>query len=124
MNQQINYQGLPAITVPYVHAVKHRQTLYVSGLTAFGTESQNGDLLLQTQNILEQTTHILSVENRTKADLIKLIIFVKDIIKLAVIREILTDFYGAESPVSSLVEVSNLVHPNLLIEIEAIIALQ
>jgi len=37
-----NYPQLGEVNAPYVHAVKHGATLYVSGLTAFGTAAQQG----------------------------------------------------------------------------------
>lgn len=39
-----NYPPLDEVKAPYVHAVKHDATLYVSGLTAFGTAAQQGDM--------------------------------------------------------------------------------
>lgn len=32
-----NYPKLGEVKAPYVHSVKHGNTLYISGLTAFGT---------------------------------------------------------------------------------------
>nr|MBA2815907.1 enamine deaminase RidA [Candidatus Pantoea persica] len=40
--KSINYSELGPVTAPYVHAVKHADTLYISGLTAFGTAAQQG----------------------------------------------------------------------------------
>ena len=42
MIKKCSYDFLPAIAGPYVHATKHNQTLYISGLTAFGTGAQCG----------------------------------------------------------------------------------
>ncbi|MFA1645203.1 MAG: RidA family protein, partial [Enterobacteriaceae bacterium] len=35
-----NYPELGEVKAPYVHSVKHGNTLYISGLTAFGTAAQ------------------------------------------------------------------------------------
>lgn len=42
MSERINYKNLPTAAEPYVHAVKHKDTLYVS-LAALGTKSQKLD---------------------------------------------------------------------------------
>ncbi|MEF1172978.1 RidA family protein, partial [Vibrio sinaloensis] len=93
------------------------------GLTAYGTGAQVSGLIEQTQEILGQLSEILKVEKRSKSDLIKLTIFVRDMSMLGSIRELLFDFYDGHLPACSLVEVSKLIHPDLQIEIEAIIGL-
>ena len=40
MVERINYKNLPTIVGPYGHATKHANTLYVSGLTAMGSDAQ------------------------------------------------------------------------------------
>ncbi|HFP9441948.1 TPA: RidA family protein, partial [Raoultella ornithinolytica] len=42
MNRLIrkNYPELGEVKAPYVHSVRHGDTLYISGLTAFGTPAQ------------------------------------------------------------------------------------
>ncbi|WNJ97152.1 Rid family hydrolase [Vibrio ruber] len=123
MVERIHYEGLPQIAGPYVHATKHNQTLYISGLTAYGTKAQSSDLPQQSQAILNQIATILNCEQRLKSDLVKLTIFVRDISQLATIREQLFEFYEGHLPACSLVEVSQFIHPVLQIEIEAIVAL-
>ncbi|WP_072055700.1 RidA family protein [Aliivibrio fischeri] len=124
MVKRVTYEHLPQIAGPYVHATKHNRTLYVSGLTAYGTHCQAQDFEAQTNIILKQISEILKVEKRNVSDLVKLTIFVKDITKLPAIRTMLFEFYGKYLPSCSLVEVSNLIHSELEIEIEAIVALE
>ncbi|TOH88836.1 enamine deaminase RidA, partial [Vibrio parahaemolyticus] len=40
MVERVIYESLPQIAGPYVHATKHNKTLYISGLTAYGTDAQ------------------------------------------------------------------------------------
>ncbi|WP_444997023.1 RidA family protein [Aliikangiella sp. IMCC44359] len=124
MVDKVTYTGLPDIAGPYVHAAKHDNTLYVSGLTAFGTEQQKGTLKSQCEAILNQINIILESELRGIQDIIKVTMFVKNIEQLAELRVVLFKYYQEHLPASSLVEVSNLFHPDLDIEIEAIIALK
>lgn len=39
-----NYPELGEVKAPYVHSVKHGNTLYISGLTAFGTCAQQAGI--------------------------------------------------------------------------------
>lgn len=123
MVERITYPHLPSISGPYVHATKHNETLYVSGLTALGTAAQSRGVIEQCQCLLEQIEEILAYESLRKEHIIKLTIFVKDIGQLSQIRGALFDFYQGYLPACSLVEVSNLIHPDLLVEIELIVAL-
>jgi len=121
--ERINYEQLPQIVGPYVHATKHNKTLYVSGLTAYGTQAQALDIRAQVKEILAQISAIITLEQRAKSDLVKVTIFVRDMSMLASIREELFQFYEGNLPACSLVEISQLIHPDLLIEFEAIVAL-
>ncbi len=77
----------------------------------------------QAKEILAQISTVLKAEGCTKSNLVKLTIFVRDISNLASIRELLFHFYDGHLPACSLVEVSKLIHPDLQIEIEAVVAL-
>lgn len=123
MVERINYPNLPQIAGPYVHATKHNGTLYLSGLTAYGTDAQPLDMAAQAKEVLNQIAQVFEQEKRSKSDLVKLTIFVRDMSKLTSIRELLFDFYDGYLPACSLVEVSKLIHPDLQIEIEAVVAL-
>ncbi|HCB3602979.1 TPA: RidA family protein, partial [Serratia marcescens] len=47
--KRTNYPQLPTPGGPYVHAVRHGDRLYVSGLTAFATDAQGLSASEQTQ---------------------------------------------------------------------------
>nr|WP_314688297.1 RidA family protein [uncultured Pantoea sp.] len=65
------YPRLGEITAPYVHAVKHGETLYVSGLTAFGTPAQHQGIAMQAEEIFRQIRHIARAEGTDLSALIK-----------------------------------------------------
>lgn len=113
---------MPQVSGPYVHATRHCETLYVSGLTALGSSSQAEGLVDQTKTVLSYLSQILAEEQREKRDLVKLTVFVTDMSQLAAIRSVLFDFYEGYLPACSLVEVSALIHADLAIEIEAVIS--
>lgn len=58
-----NYPELGEVKAPYVHAVKHGDTLYVSGLTAFATTAQQADIAAQAEVIFQQLHTLAAQEN-------------------------------------------------------------
>ncbi len=118
-----NYPQLGEVKAPYVHAVKHGDTLYVSGLTAFGTSAQQADIATQAEAIFQQLQSIAAEENTSLAQLVKVTIFITSFDEINALRAVLFKHYGDHLPASSLVEISQLFSPDLKIEIEAIIAL-
>lgn len=118
-----NYPQLGEVKAPYVHAVKHGNTLYVSGLTAAGTPAQQGDMAEQAEAIFNQLRHIATAEHTSLAALLKVTIFITSFTEITALREVLYRNYGGHLPASSLVQVNGLFSADLRIEIEAIFAL-
>ncbi|QUY50422.1 RidA family protein [Serratia plymuthica] len=121
--KRINYPQLPAPGGPYVHAVRHGDTLYVSGLTAFATEAQGQTAQQQTQAVLEQLATITAAEGTNLKGLIKITVFLTEIGDLQAIRPVLFDYFDGALPACSLVAVSALFSPQVSVEIDAVVAL-
>ena len=117
-----NYSELTTPVGPYVHAVRHSDTLYLSGLTAFGTDDQGATIDRQTKRIFEQIETIAKAERTDLSCLIKVTLFVSDLSNIAELREALFAIYDKDIPASSLVKVDALFSPELKIEVEAILA--
>ncbi|MDW6005468.1 RidA family protein [Vibrio mangrovi] len=120
--QRKNYASLDEPIGPYVHAVRHENTLYLSGLTAFGTSAQFDPIELQTKAIFEQIRSICQAENTGLENLIKITAFVTDLSRMSELRQALFEVYGEHLPASSLIHVAGLFSPELKIEIEAVVA--
>ncbi|WP_347116474.1 RidA family protein [Leclercia sp. S52] len=118
-----NYPELGEVKAPYVHSVKHGNTLYISGLTAFGTAAQHKGITEQAEEIFSQIRKIASAEGTDFSALIKVTIFITSFAEIDALRKVLFQNYGEHLPASSLVEVSRLFSPDLLIEIEAVFGL-
>lgn len=118
-----NYPELGEVKAPYVHSVKHGNTLYISGLTAFGTAAQHQGIAGQAEEIFRQLRTIVSAEGTDFSSLIKVTLFITSFDEITELRNVLYQNYGDHLPASSLVEVSRLFSPDLAIEIEAIFAL-
>ncbi|ABP61357.1 RidA family protein [Enterobacter sp. 638] len=118
-----NYPALGEVKAPYVHSVKHGQTLYISGLTAFGTPAHHKGIAEQAEEIFSLLRKIVSAEDADFSALIKVTIFITSFDEIDELRNVLYRNYGDHLPASSLVEVSRLFSPDLSIEIEAIFGL-
>ncbi len=122
MIERKHYSNLPAPVGPYVHGVKHNDTVYLSGVTAFGTPAQEGSLVAQLQSVFQQISAIAEEEGGSLADLLKVTLFVTDLSELLPAREALLKIYGDHLPASSVIKVEQLFLPSLKIEVEAILA--
>ena len=118
-----NYPQLGEIKGPYVHAVRHGETLYISGLTAFGSAAQQADIATQAEEIFRQLRLIAEEEGTSLHALLKVTIYVTSLTHIDALRAVLYRHYGDHLPASALVQVSQLMSPDLLVEIEAILAL-
>lgn len=118
-----NYKPLSPPVGPYSHAVKHGNILYLSGLTAHGTEAQGKSMSDQARAIFQQINAIASAEGTGIQSIIKVMVFITDFKQAQNLREELFRQYGENLPASSLVEVAKLFSPDVNIEIEAILGL-
>ena len=118
-----NYEKLAPPVGPYSHAVKYGNTLYLSGLTAYGTEAQGKSMAEQARAIFSQLKIIAQAEGSDLSSLIKVTVFITDFTQAQELREELFRQYGGNLPASSLVEVSKLFAPDVSIEIEAVLGL-
>jgi len=121
--QRHNYETLGLPLGPYVHSVTHQNTLYTSGLTAFGTKAERGTISEQAQAIFTQLELIAEQQSTSLKHLIKVTIFVTDLTDIDKLRDYLFEFYGENLPASSLIKIDSLFSPDLLIEVEAILAI-
>ncbi len=117
-----NYPSLDQPVGPYVHAVKHGNTLYLSGLTAFGTDAQSDSIENQAKEIFRQIQEIAISEDSCLDNIIKVTIFVTELSRINELRHALFDIYGKNLPASSLIHIAGLFDKELKIEIEAIIS--
>lgn len=121
--QRKNYDELGEVLGPYTHSVIHQNTLYTSGLTAYGSPAQKKGIADQTRIIFSQLNHICNTHNTTLKNLVKVTIFVTRLDEMGPLRTTLFELYNEEIPASSLVKVDALFSEDLKIEIEAIIGL-
>ena len=98
--------------------------VFASGQVARDVDGQLvglGDIRVQTRKTLENLRAVLAEGGATMDDVVKVTVFVTNLSEhFAAIHEIRGEFFQPAYPASTLVEVSSLVDPEMLIEIEAI----
>lgn len=102
--------------------------VFVSGITARqgadGDLLRGGDIVAQSRLILENMRSILAEAGATLDDVVKTTTFVRDADQIDRYRAVRDEFFGATPPASSIVEVSRLYDPAMLVEVEAIAAVR
>jgi enamine deaminase RidA (YjgF/YER057c/UK114 family) len=116
----------PSVRTPpgYSHSVQGAGLVFVSGQVALDAEGSVvgvGDMAAQARQAFRNLGAVLDAAGSSFTDLVKLTYFVRDVDAVASIRAARDEFVDTASPpASTLVEVSRLVMPDLLIEIEAV----
>lgn len=123
--EHLNPDGMPPPVGPYsnVVATEPGKMVFVAGQVAYDAEGKvvgPGDVAAQTRQVMENVKLALEAAGASFGDVVKIVNYITDMGEFskmaAVRREYLTEPY----PISSLVEVSALMEPDLIIEIEAI----
>lgn len=112
--------------VGYCRAVRIGNIIEVSGTTSFDGDSLIGkdDLYSQTKFIILKIEKSLQDTGAELSDVIRTRMYVTDISKWEDAAKAHAEFFGTIKPVTTLVEVSSLIDPDMLIEIEASAVIQ
>ncbi|MEX0722469.1 MAG: RidA family protein [Gracilimonas sp.] len=108
--------------VGYSRAVKVGNQIFVSGTTAVDEEGNivgEGDVYLQTKQCILNIEKALNKVGASLDDVVRTRTFITNIEQWEAFGKAHTEFFEAIKPAATLVEVSKLIHPKLLVEIEA-----
>lgn len=96
--------------------------VFIAGMTArTGTEIVGGSSMYkQAQAIFAKIKHYMEAAGGCMDDIVKVDIFVTDILRREEVWQARREFFTGDFPVSTLVEVRALAIPELLVEIEAV----
>ena len=112
--------------VGYCRAVRIGNIIEVSGTTSVDGDSLIGkdDLYSQTKFIILKIEKALQNAGAELTDVVRTRMYVTDISKWEEAAKAHAEFFGAIKPATTLVEVSGLIDPDMLIEIEASAVIQ
>jgi len=100
--------------------------IWISGQLSFDEHEQfigKGHMGAQTEQCIKNIESALKQLGGTLDDIVQVIVFVKDMEDLKTIHHVRLKYFKEPYPTSTLVEVSGFVHPDALIEINAMAVL-
>ena len=125
-----NPEGLSKLRVSlYNHCVRVSgtgTTLYLAGQLARDADGRTvgvGDIRAQTEQVILNMQKILRAEGGDLQNLVKVTVFVTDMRHFDAISEVRRRYFADDLPASTIVEVSKLAQPDLMIEIEGVAVL-
>lgn len=98
--------------------------VFIAGMTARGAEFDGEinakDAYAQAQAIFTKIKHLMEEAGGCMDDVVKVLIYLTDINDRDAVWKARREFFSGDYPVSTLIEISKLVRPELCVEIEAI----
>jgi 2-iminobutanoate/2-iminopropanoate deaminase len=122
MMKKIHTSKAPAAVGPYSQGVLAGNTLYVSGQLPFVAETMtliSPEVKDQTKKSLENILAIVEAAGFKKEDIVKCMVFMKDLSKFSEMNEAYQQFFEGHKPARVAVEVSRL-PKDVDVEIDAI----
>ncbi|MGH7317262.1 MAG: RidA family protein [Candidatus Rokuibacteriota bacterium] len=124
--EEIWVPGMPQPISHFVHVVRAGRLVFVSGCVASDDQGRTvggSDVVAQTRQAFENIKRCLAAAGATFADVCKVTVYLKNVAHREQVNTVRKEYFGATRPASTLIEISQFVRPDLLIEIESIAVL-
>jgi 2-iminobutanoate/2-iminopropanoate deaminase len=111
---------------PFSQCTRVGNLLFISGQVAWDREGKvvaPGDAAVQARQAFENMRNLLQAAGATMDDVVKINLYLTNIADSAAVRKVREEFFQPPYPAATSVEVSKLVLPELVVEVEAIAAL-
>ena len=120
--REVMVEGLAEPLSHYADAVVAGDALYVSGIVPVDASGAvvGDDVVAQARQVFATMKQVLAAAGATPADVVKVTVYLLDVDDRPLINPVRQEFFGSARPASTLVEVSRLVVPGALLEIEAV----
>ncbi len=126
--ESIPFGGAMKMKVAFCNAMavdlsQAKRMIWVSGQIAFDEKEQligKGNIRVQTEQCLKNIQAALQKLGGSMEDVVQVTVFVKEMSGLKDIHDIRLKYFREPYPTSTLVEVKGFVHPDALIEINAV----
>lgn len=126
LREELTVTGLPAPISHYTDAVRFGDLLFISGVAPL---DENGKLVgendpaEQTRQIFRNMQRVLDMAGASAADILKVTVYLENVDDRHKINPVRQEFFGKTKPASTLIEVSRLAIPGMVVEIEAVVGL-
>ncbi|MBQ7245715.1 MAG: RidA family protein [Firmicutes bacterium] len=121
MNKMIFADNAPKAVGPYSHGVDTGSMFFCSG--QLGLDPETGELkdgvINQAKMSLANMDAVLKAAGYEKTDVVKTVVFIKDMNDFAAVNEVYAEYFGEHKPARSCVEVARLPKDGM-VEIECI----
>ena len=107
----------------FTDAVQAGDLLFVSGIVPVDENRElvgGDDVVAQARAVFANMSDVLAAAGCTFADVVKVTVFLTDVADRPLVNPVREEFFGEARPASTLVDVSRLVLPEFLIEVEAV----
>ena len=124
--ERLNPRDAATPSGPYVNAVRAGKLVFVSGQVAYGPDGGIvgvGDVEAQATQVMENLGTCLREAGARFEDVTKVTVFLVDMAHRGQVATVRERYFKGNNPASTLVQVAGLVHPDLLLEVEAIAVL-
>ena len=120
---------VPGMSEPvshFTHVVRAGRLVFVSGCVATDGQGRlvgGADIVAQARQVHENIKRCLAAAGASFADVCKVTVFLRNVGDREKVNTVRKEYFGASRPASTLIEISQFVRPELLIEIEAVAVL-